>query len=182
MRIVGITGTLGAGKGTVVDYLVKNLGFKHFSVRAFLITKIEERGMPVNRDSMFEVANGMRKEGGAAAVIENMFDAAAASGAENCIIESVRCVGEVEALRKKSDFTFLAVDADAQVRYDRVVVRGSETDKVSFETFIENETREMTNTDPTKQNLKACMEMADVKIDNSADLESLFSQIKSAFE
>ena len=34
MIIIGITGTLGAGKGTIVDYLVKQKGFVHYSVRA----------------------------------------------------------------------------------------------------------------------------------------------------
>ena len=34
--IIGITGTLGAGKGTVVDFL-KEKGFRHFSVRDYLI-------------------------------------------------------------------------------------------------------------------------------------------------
>ena len=37
MKIIGITGTIGAGKGTIVDYLVKQKNFKHYSVRNFLI-------------------------------------------------------------------------------------------------------------------------------------------------
>ena len=36
MRIVGITGTLGAGKGTVVEYLTQQKGFKHYSARGLL--------------------------------------------------------------------------------------------------------------------------------------------------
>ncbi len=34
MIIIGITGTLGAGKGTIVDYLVKEKGLKNVSVAA----------------------------------------------------------------------------------------------------------------------------------------------------
>lgn len=41
MIIIGITGTLGAGKGTVVEYL-KTKGFKHFSVREFLTQEIKK--------------------------------------------------------------------------------------------------------------------------------------------
>ena len=40
MLIIGITGTLGAGKGTVVEYLVEKKGFDHYSVRAFLLKEI----------------------------------------------------------------------------------------------------------------------------------------------
>ena len=43
MIIIGITGTLGAGKGTIVDYLVKERGFVHYSVRAFITEEIEKR-------------------------------------------------------------------------------------------------------------------------------------------
>ncbi len=32
MKIIGITGTLGAGKGTVVDYLLEQAGFTNYSV------------------------------------------------------------------------------------------------------------------------------------------------------
>ena len=60
MIVIGITGTLGAGKGTIVDYLVKNKGFNHFSVRSFIAQEIQNRGMTVNRDSLTEVANDLR--------------------------------------------------------------------------------------------------------------------------
>ena len=45
MITIGITGTLGAGKGTIVDYLVKNRGFVHYSVRAFITEEIKRRGL-----------------------------------------------------------------------------------------------------------------------------------------
>ena len=58
--IIGITGTLGAGKGAVVDYLLGQKGFKHFSARALFTDEIINRGLPVNRDTMTEVANELR--------------------------------------------------------------------------------------------------------------------------
>ena len=62
MLIIGITGTLGAGKGTIVDYLINNKGFQHFSVRGFLLQEIRKRDLPENRDSMVIVANDLRKQ------------------------------------------------------------------------------------------------------------------------
>ncbi len=44
MLIIGITGTLGAGKGTIVDYLVKRK--KHSAItlfRAYLIQEIKKK-------------------------------------------------------------------------------------------------------------------------------------------
>lgn len=57
--IFGITGTNGAGKGTVVEYL-KTKGFEHLWVTGLITEEIVKRGMPVNRDSMRIVANDLR--------------------------------------------------------------------------------------------------------------------------
>ena len=63
----------------------------------------------------------------------------------------------------------------------QVVVRGSETDKISKEKFQEDEEREWSNTDPNKQNLKAVMEMADIKLTNSASLSDLHRALDVIF-
>lgn len=181
MKVIGITGTIWAGKGTIVDYLVEHKDFQHLSVRAYLIHEIEKRGMPVNRDSMVIVANDLRATYGPAYIIEQLYKQAVQS-TKNSIIESLRAVGEVEKLKTKENFLFFAIDADPKIRYERVVVRGSETDKISYEEFIANEQREMNNTDPTKQNLAKCMEMADHIFTNDGTLEELHQQIEQAIK
>ena len=177
MITIGITGTLGAGKGTIVDYLVQNKGFVHYSVRAFLTEEIKRRGLEVNRDTMTEVGNDLRAKHTPSWIVEQLYEQASASGC-NCIIESVRTPGEVEALRGKPNFYLFAVDADPKVRYERAVLRGSETDHVSYETFIANEQREMDNTDPNKQNLGVCIREADFRFDNGGSFEDLHKQVE----
>ena len=177
MITIGITGTLGAGKGTIVDYLIKNKGFVHYSVRSFITEEINRRGLPVNRDSMTMVGNDLRAQHSPSWIVEQLYEQAQASG-KNCIIESVRTAGEVEALRGKPNFYLFAVDADTKVRYERAVLRGSETDHVSFETFVANEAREMDNIDPNKQNLRYCIEQADYCFQNDGTIEELNQQVE----
>ena len=177
MLIIWITWTLGAGKGTIVDYLVKNKWFQHLSVRAYLTQEIERRGIPVNRDSMVSVANELRATYSPSYMVEQLYQQAKTSG-KNTIIESIRAIGEVEALKWKENFYFFAIDADPKIRYERVVLRWSETDKISYEEFISNEQREMTNTDPTKQNVAKCMQLADHIFTNNGTLEELNIQIE----
>lgn len=181
MKIIGITGTLGAGKGTVVEYLVKEKNFKHYSVRAYLVDKIKQRGLPVNRDTMVAVANDLRSEHGPGFIVEELYRQAVEVG-KDCIIESLRTPGEVTALRKKGDFVLLAVDATPNIRYQRVVGRGSETDNISFPEFLANEERELTSSDPNKQNLSACANLADVKLTNNGSKAELFTQLVQALD
>jgi dephospho-CoA kinase len=72
----------------------------------------------------------------------------------------------------------LAVDANIETRYKRIVERSSETDKISFEEFVENEKHEMESTDPNKQNLSKCIAMADFLINNDSNLQDLHDQIE----
>lgn len=177
MLIIGITGTLGAGKGTVVDYLVRKKHFIHFSVRGYLAELIQKKGEVVNRDSLTHTANKLRKENNPAFIIEELYKKAFETQ-QNCIIESIRTPGEIQSLRQKPGFVLLAVDADIKLRYERIVVRNSETDNISFETFQSNETREMHSDDPNKQNLSACIEQADYVISNNHTISELEKKIE----
>ena len=183
--IIGITGTLGAGKGAVVDYLVQQNNFLHFSVRSYLTEIIVEREMPVNRDSMVLVANELRAANGPSYLAEQLLVKAvdkmstlSMSEEGGAIIESIRTIGEVEALRSSGhSFVLLAVDADPKLRYERVVLRKSATDQVTFEQFISDENREMNNNEPHKQNLQECIKRSDYTLRNEGTLEELHAQV-----
>lgn len=179
--VIGITGTIGAGKGTIVDYLVKEKGFRHYSVRAFLLEEIRRRGLPENRDSMTVVANDLREKNSPSYITDQLYNIACEAG-ENCIIESIRTVGEIDSLRAKGAFLLLAVDADPVIRYSRIRERQSETDHISFTTFLANEEREMTTPDPNRQNLRACIERADYSLVNNYDKEALFKQLEKILD
>ena len=180
MKIIGITGTIGAGKGTIVDYLVNNHGFKHYSVRRFLIQEAQKENLPLNRDTYVLLANRLRENHSPSFIIDELYAAAAQNGTD-AIIESIRTPGEIASLRSKGDFTLWAVDANPKIRYERIFARQSETDHISFETFLANEQREMNAEDPTKQNLAACIQQADVVFDNNDNMETLYQKIEKYF-
>ena len=76
------------------------------------------------------------------------------------------------------EFYLFAVDADPETRYKRITGRQSETDHISYETFIDDEAREMNTSDPNKQNLKACIREADFVLNNNGTKEELFVEVE----
>jgi len=174
--ILGITGTNGAGKGTIVKYLVKEKNFKHFSAGGLITEEIIRRNIPINRDNMIVVANDLRAEFGAGYIAEELLRRAGENRGRT-VVESIRTLGEVVKLREKGG-VLLAVDADQRTRYERILKRGSEKDNVSFEEFAEQERRESESDDPNKQNLTICREMADFVVKNDGKVEELEVQIE----
>ncbi len=177
MVIIGITGTLGAGKGTVVDYLVSNKNYKHYSVRNYLIKEIENRKLTVDRNSMVAIANDLRTKYGPSFITQQLFDEAK-KAKSNCIIESVRNPSEAEFIKSHGG-TMIAVDADQKIRYERIKSRATVTDNVTFEEFKAQEEKEMICTDPNSQNLQKCIEMSDIKLYNNGSIESLNEQVEN---
>ena len=80
-------------------------------------------------------------------------------------------------MREHPNAILLAIDADQRTRYERIHVRQSELDSVTFEEFQAQEEREMENTEPHKQNIQAVIDQADHHLTNNGSLEELHAQI-----
>jgi len=173
--IVGITGTNGSGKGEVAEYL-KTRGFTHYSVREYLIYELEKRGQKPTREHLVLIANQLRARHGPSYIVEQLYDLAVQKGGD-AIIESIRTVGEIEALRKKEGFVLFAIDAEPHLRYARINERKASTDLITYEEFLEQEKNEMYSTDENKQNLSACIERADHRIKNDGTKKELHARI-----
>lgn len=172
--IIGITGMLGAGKGTVVEY-IESKGFKHYSASGFIVEEIEKRGMPVNRDSMTIVGDDLRATYGSAHIIESLLKRAEEAGG-NAIIEALHSMGEADMLRAHGA-KIIGIDADLKTRYDRIILRKSVKDSVTFEQFAAIDTKESASDDPAKHNLRKVLASADYIIHNDGSIEELQEQV-----
>jgi dephospho-CoA kinase len=177
--IIGITGTIGAGKGTMVEYLTEEKGFTHISARTIWTLELEERDREVNRDTMTALANELRAEHGADYFVRRALQEVRPG--DDVVIESIRTVAELDLLKTKGAI-LLAVDAEQRTRYERIHGRGSALDDVTFDDFVRQETAEMANADPTKQNIKAVMERADFVLNNDGSLAELHQQIETVLD
>ncbi|HVV15174.1 MAG TPA: AAA family ATPase [Candidatus Paceibacterota bacterium] len=178
--IIGITGSFGAGKGVVVDYLSKTRGFKHYSASGFIKEEIVRRGLPVDRDSMILIGNAIRAEYGPAYIIETLYKRAEEAGGD-AVIEALRAVAEAKKIKELGGLV-IGVDADSKLRYERAFARKSEKDNVPYDKWLEQERIENNATDPTRQNISGALKESDVIVTNNGTPEELFAQVEEALQ
>lgn len=175
--LVGITGSLGGGKGTVVEYLVSKYGFKHYSSSGLLVEILKERNEMVDRDGMNRIANELRAQNPAGVPAETYKRYEAEDGQSDAIFESLHSVPEVDFIKSIGGIV-IAVTANPDVRYERITKRGSVKDNVTKEQFIaQQEREEKGSTDPNKSNIFDTIKAADFIIENDSTLEQLYAKV-----
>lgn len=175
--IIGITGTNGAGKGVVVNYLVKEKGFTHFSSSGRISEELKRRGMELSRTNMRAVGNEFREKYGSSYLVDVALKEAEEQNLKNIVIESIRSTGEAQSL-KDAGGKLLVIDADRKVRYDRIFARRSGKDLIDFDTFVQQEEREWYGQEGEyDMNIMSVITMADHTIQNNVSLEDLHRQI-----
>jgi dephospho-CoA kinase len=178
--VIGIAGTHGAGKGAVVQ-LLKEQGFIHCSARDLFLEELRKRGVAEpDRPAISAVANELRQAHGVD-FVPNTFMERYDCATHDVIIESIYTMGEVNAIRNAGGY-ILAVDADPEIRYERIKHRMSETDRITKEDFLKQQEIEARSDDPTKQNARTVMENADYQIENNGDLEELRVEVNYVLE
>jgi dephospho-CoA kinase len=175
--LLGITGTDGGGKGTVVDYLVQQKGFVHYSARDIWVEEITRQGLENNRANMRLMANKLRAMHGYDYLITYYLEKMKRENPEHVIIDSLRATAEADAL-KANGGTLLAVDADPKIRYERIQARQSSSDHITFEEFVAHEALEMDDPDPAGMQKAKVIQMADYVITNNGTLAELHVQIE----
>lgn len=174
--IIGIAGTLGAGKGTVVEYL-KSKGFTHYSVSGRLGEILAERGLPKVREHLSALADEIAQEypGG---ILELIHVTAQTDGVSNYILESIHRESEA-AYVKSVGGVMLALDVDPRVRYERTQLRQEgEKDQVTFEEFMVAIEREEQGKGGGTPNINAVVQSADHTIMNDGTVEELHEKIE----
>lgn len=174
--IIGIAGTLGAGKGTVVEYL-KERGFSHYSVSGMFKAILESQGQVARREAYTWLGDSFRELGPAGPIAIQFAMARHEKG--NVIIESIHDVPEAEFLKEKGA-VIIGVDAPLELRYERIQGRGSEKDNVSFAEFRNIAAHEEQG--GGKHNINQVMKMADYMITNNGTLEELHEQVDAVLK
>ena len=172
--VIGLTGTNGAGKTAVCDYL-KTRGFEYYSLSDEIRAELARQGTPPTRQNLIDAGNRLRQDFGAGVLAERIKTRLEPS--RNYVVDSVRNPAEVAALGRLPEFHLLLVEAPVEVRYERVRQRADARRPASLEEFVTQEQGEMTSPDPAAQQLREVFEAADQRLLNDGSLEALHTQL-----
>lgn len=171
-HLIGLTGTNGAGKGEAASFFVER-GYAYFSLSDEIREELRKKNQDLTRDNMIEMGNFLRSR-----YSPDILARMVAKKVEGkAVIDSIRNPKEVEFFRKLGNFLLLAIDAPAELRFDRVKKRGRQESASNIQEFLAKEAEEM-GTEEDRQQILACMDMADHRIINDGTLEELWKQLE----
>ncbi|MFA6917333.1 MAG: AAA family ATPase [Candidatus Gracilibacteria bacterium] len=180
--IIGLTGSMGCGKGEVVKIL-ENEGFKYVTLSMMVREEARKRGIPEEREKLMEVGNSMRKDGGAGVLAKRALETILASDSSKWVIDGIRNPAEIDELKKSEGVYIVGIKTDLDLLVDRIISRNRESDAkipaggagmTEAEYILRKVKREWGEGEPEDgQQVGKCMEKVDVLIDNNGTLEDL---------
>lgn len=202
--IIGIVGPFACGKGVVTDYLIKKYGYTSFSLSSIVHEEVKKRGIKsYDRTILQNIGDELRKKEGegvlARRAIEQLIVNSQQLTAESLklkakknqlrttyyelrtkiIIEGIRNPGEIHYLRSIPGFFLIAVDANQKLRFQRMLARKKPWDPIDWESFKKVDGRDRGDAkNKSGQQVKKCMEMADITIVNNKEREDIYKAIE----
>lgn len=173
---VGITGTFAAGKGEVVRIL-KAKGFKHYGFGDLLRERVNAAGKNPDVPTTTAFANELRLKHGPDYLAKELLHKLEREAPEDAVLESIRTLGELNALRKLPGFLLVSIDAPREIRYERLQGRGRRDNLNTFEEFCHWEDKQLEGKGHEQQ-LLAVMDEADIQLVNIGNLEELREQVE----
>ncbi|WFN34877.1 flagellar hook-basal body complex protein FliE [Methanogenium sp. S4BF] len=173
MRVIGVVGLPGSGKGEFsriageLDIPVVVMGD---SIREYVRTS----GQTMSDISMGEASAQLRAEMGRDAIAQLTIPRVEATVAEVVIIDGIRSEAEVLLFREHfSDFYLVGVACPFAVRLERIFGRGREDDVATAEELTARDEREC------GWGLEAALAMADVTVTNDGSIEEYETAVRA---
>lgn len=186
IQIIGVAGTNGSGKDTVMQLLSSKYEYLFVSATDLLTAELERRGDPTDREHKSALSAEWRREYGMGVIVQKAYETweQQATTYKGVVVGSLRHPGEADAIHELGG-TMIWVDADPRVRYERIQANAIERgraaeDAVSYEDFLAQEEREMHPVgDAATLDMSSVKERCDLFLDNGgADIDTFQQSVE----
>jgi dephospho-CoA kinase len=174
IKIIGLTGSIGAGKDVVSKYLISKYDYKQITVGDVVRAAMTKEGIELTRENSDAFSQKMRDKFGATYWISQCVKKALDDHYPKSIIDGVRLPSDHETIKKTfgNNYILFKVDALANIRFLRLQSRGRADLPKDLAQF---ESQEKSQNEMFK--LNKTFSQASAIIDNSTTLENLYKNI-----
>lgn len=190
-KYIAIVGPIAAGKTTVAEIIKKKFGYPIYKLSQGIYDEADKRGLDREKRVVLQnLGDELREKFGVdvlaqlviSKILKKFQDDEKEDKIQGAIIESIRNHNEVLKLREEfgKDLLVISVNAPMKLRYERAVKRQGQykEQNYTYAEFKEIAKRDLGDkNDENGQNVIKCMELADVRIENTGDIKSLEKEI-----
>jgi dephospho-CoA kinase len=171
--ILGLTGEMGSGKGTIAKYIIEQKQGSSHRFSTMLRDVLNRLFVEQSRDNLQHISTILRQTFGEDILAKVMFHEVQNDQHDIVVIDGIRRMSDIAFLTQIPEFKLVYTEADMKARFDRISVRGENSDdgKKTFEQFAESHKNE------AESQILALRDHANVIIDNNGNLQDLYKTI-----
>lgn len=171
--ILGFTGLPACGKGTAAKYYHEKYGAPTFRFSTSMRDLLDRLYLPQSRENMSTISRITREAFGQDLYAKVMAGDVGKADHNIVVVEGIRRMDDVVELKKLPNFKLVAIEADMKIRYERLKIRGENSDDntKTWEQFQKDHELE------TELSTPPVMARADVVVNNDGSLEELYKQL-----
>jgi len=172
-QFVGLTGTMGSGKGEIAALLAKR-GYEYISLSDIVREEATRCGLDHTRENLQETGNRLRGERGAGVLGACVREAVLKRPETRWVIDGIRNPAEALELREIDGFRMVGVGAAPEIVVGRLIARGREGQRITREEILLRLEREQGRGEPADgQQVRKCIEQADYFFLNEGTLDEM---------
>ena len=179
MKVIAAVGKNGTGKDFFLEYIRDTYGIPMVSIGDIARELAAKDGLELTRENLHKTSQKYMGQFGQTFFPEQIVKKVRASGSPVYLISGVRPPSDVQFFKDAFGEAFLLVDiviSDDQVRYGRMLARGSARDGSSADKL-----RAFDAAEEEKFNTSKSEAMADIKILNDGGKEDFFAAIEAFY-
>lgn len=178
-KIIGVVGQIASGKGILVNYLTRHLGFALFSLSAIVHVELEKKGIKeLTRETLQDMGDELRKKEGGDVLARKTIEqlnrlnrSSQLNQLRKIVIEGIRNPGEIEFLKKNPNFILIGVKANRKLRFKRLLSRGKPWDPKNYNDFLKIDRRDLgVSQGKSGQQVSKCLACCDYTLTNNKGL------------
>ena len=172
--VIGLVGDIGAGKGTVADYLEVKYKFHKHTVSDYIRSEARKRHIHPTRENLEKLSERLRARHGKDYFIRKVIQKVEKDGDEKVCIDGIRLSSDVKLVKNffKPRVKIIFVTAPARIRFERMKKRGRPGDPQAWPEFLALERKE-----EKEFHLKKVFAMADHVINTARTKKELYKEI-----